>query len=147
MFQTDQSWEERENIGFLRSLLEQPGLRRYKFFEISSDPPLLHVEVLYHGEAEECGLWVRYVCCNASAALTILTQETVSRAKAYAQLRDTSDQYSMKAVHEIFETGKAETALLHFRCADGKTYCDGIQKPSLTTARRRRTLWADSAAS
>lgn len=124
MFHTEAAWEEAFESEVLRSLLSQPGLRRYPLVELSTNVRIFHVDILFSGEGGDLGLWNRFICANQITLIELIEQnEFLDMSISVQTPRTGGKQYSIALVTEIVEAlGSCGDKFYLFKCADGSTF-------------------------
>lgn len=144
MFQTNVQWEELANIEFFRSLLQEPGLRRYSMVELSVNCPIFNLDMYMKGELMASGVYSRFQVLDLSVAVRALLENDCARASVSIQLRDNEKKsyvvYRITEIHEgIDENAKR---ILLYRRDNGQLYIDGIDAVRYTGT-PQALLWAE----
>jgi hypothetical protein len=143
MFQTDQAWETVGASNIVRALMRRPGLRQYPLVEISTDMPILHVDVKCKSETDGCEMTSRYLCMSAAVVLDIVRNDEVKDASVILQLRsEIGSDFRLERVSDIYylgrESGEHE---LFLGCEGGNLYIDGTGEKAQVDLSRLERLW------
>ncbi len=146
MFHTEAAWEESFGSEVLRSLLSQPGLRRYSLVELSTNVRIFHVDILFSGEGKDLELWNRFICANQVTLVELIEQNEFSDITISVQTpRAGGEQYSIVLVTEIAEVLDVFGDKFYlFKCADGSMFSSDWVSDIPKSCSGKKTIYSAS---
>jgi hypothetical protein len=123
MFQTDDSWACLSDLG---AILNEPGLRSYRFVEVGVNAPLFHVDFHINETLEPAWAWSRFVCTKLTDALELIGRNDIVGAQLSIQTPRNRDGYMFFPIEQIAKSKtQAGDDIFVILGAKGERYVDG----------------------
>lgn len=143
MFHAYDNWEDSDRLEVIRQLFHQPGLRRYRFFEVPLNSQIFHLDV---SPAESYGQKQRFIFDKLEDIFDFCLCENISDFRIHVQTRrDSNGNFKLKRVVEILEgatTGGGFARI--FVADDGSVEKDDFLDVSGEDIVASRCVWSEA---
>jgi hypothetical protein len=143
VFHAYDNWEDSDRLEVIRQLFHQPGLRRYRFFEVPLNSQIFHLDV---PPVESYGPPQRFIFDKIENIFDFCLCENICDFRIHVQTRrDSSGNFQLKRVVKILEGATADDGFARiFVAADGSVEKDDFLEVSGEDIVAPRCVWSET---
>ncbi|WP_290413494.1 hypothetical protein [Massilia sp. YIM B02763] len=143
VFHAYDNWEDSDRLEVIRQMFQQPGLRRYRFFEVPLNSQIFHLDISPVGGY---GPQQRFIFDKVEDIFDFCLCEKISDFRIHVQTRrDGRGNFQLKRIVKILEGAVAEGGFARiFVAADGSVEKDDFLEVSGEDIVAPRCVWSEA---